>query len=293
MKKINFSEYSLLLDSSLNIATKCKKYTLKIIKIGNYTQVYYYKKIKLKNDKNLEEEKEISQDYLFKKENYHKKNDLKIIEYKNIMRSKFNLQRLVKANEEKFKTFITLTFAENITNIEQANRKFSIWRTKVKSIKKDFVYVCVPEFQKRGAVHYHLLTNLDIKKDSDIIIPQKKFTENQLKKMTPEQIKHCYDVKYWSYGFSCVDDLTILTDNIVGYISKYMTKEIDNRLFGRNRYFSSRQGLLIPEEYYINLENDNEFRIFLDLLNKSDKVFENSYLDVFGDVIDFVEYKKK
>jgi len=99
------------------------------------------------------------------------------------MRSKFQLQRLVKANESEFKTFITLTFVENITCVEQANIMFDNWRRSIKRVKSDFKYVCVPEFQKRGAVHYHLLTNLDIKNDYNIITLQK----GKLK---------MYDVKY-------------------------------------------------------------------------------------------------
>lgn len=281
-----------LLDSSLNIATKRKSYMIKIIRVGEYIQAYYYNKLKMIDDKNLEPNIKIDNDYLFKKQNFYRKSELKVIQYKNIMRSKFKLQRLVKANEDKFKTFITLTFAENVTDLEYANKKFATWRTKIQSIKKDFLYVCVPEFQKRGAVHYHLLTNLDIKENPDIIIPQTNFTEKQLETMSEEERAHCYDVKYWSYGFTRVDDLTTLTDNVVGYISKYMTKNIDNRLFGRNRYLSSRNGLIFPEEVYLNPNEDQDFYILLDIVNNYEQKYTNKYLDIDGDVIDFIEYKK-
>ena len=157
-----------LLDSSLISATK-NKYQTKIISCGDYIQVYYFNKTKTKKDKNLslidkQKKKIIDNDFLFKEENFYKKDEPKTIEYKNIMRSKFNLQRIVKSNENDFITFITLTFKDNITNIEFANKKFHSWRTKIKSIFPNFKYVCVPEFQKRGAVHYHLLTNIEINK---------------------------------------------------------------------------------------------------------------------------------
>jgi len=205
-------------------------------------------------------------------------NNLKQIEYKNILRSRFELQRLVKANEQIFKTFITLTFADNISNIKEANKKFDIWRTKVKSIYRDFAYVCVPEFQKRGAIHYHLLTNLDIKQSPLIIIPQK-------------DKKSQYDVKYWSYGFTSVFNMKDI--NVVGYISKYMTKDIDNRLWGHRRYLYS-QNLKKPITIEINLNNLNEFRQYIDLINNDfDISYQNKYIDFLNNDVIYIEYKKR
>lgn len=266
---------ALLLDSSLISTTKNKIYYFKVIDCGEYKQVYYYNDLKIKQDKSLE--KNIDNNYLFKKENIKRKNEKQYIEYKNINRSKFNLQRLVKANEKEFKTFITLTFEENIRDIEVANKKFRYWRDSMQRAYKSFKYVCVPEFQKRGAVHYHLLTNLEIEKNTDLIIPQK-------------GKKNQYDVKYWNYGFSSVFDLKNM--NVVGYISKYMTKDIDNRLFGKKRYFNSKD-LIMPKEYYINCENDEEFNYILDIINNYEEVYSNGYLDINKEVVHFKEYKIK
>ena len=63
--------------------------------------------------------------------------------------------------------FLTLTFAENVTDIDYANKKFSYYVDQVRRVYKDFRYLCIPEFQKRGAVHYHLLTNIDV--DSELV----------------------------------------------------------------------------------------------------------------------------
>lgn len=267
----------LLLDSSLIIQTNKYLTKIKLIKCGDFYQVYYYKDYKQVTDKELEkvEDSPLDIDNLFKKENYNKKNDKKVIEYKNIMRSNFQLQRLVKANKDKFKTFITLTFKDNVVDIAYANKKFNTWRTKISSIKKDFVYVCVPEFQKRGAVHYHLLTNLDIEKDINLILQQ-------------ENKKNCYDVKYWRYGFSSV--FPLIDINVVGYISKYMTKDIDNRLYGRNRYLSSHKGLEYPRELHIDLENKKQYQYFIDVVSSCSLVYEKEYLDYFGSTIQFKEY---
>ena len=290
--------HSLLLDSSLISPTQLH-YTMKVIECGKYTQFYYFNKEKVKKEK---KKKDIDIDNLYKNEiTISKRNDLKIIEYKNIMRSKFQLQRLVKSNEDIFKTFITLTFADNITSIEQANKKFDIWRTKIKSIYKDFKYVCVPEFQKRGAVHYHLLTNIEIQKEysyirrnkqneTQLIIPQKEFSDKQLLKMTLKQREHCYDVKFWSYGLTSIFPMKNI--NVVGYITKYMTKDIDNRLFGKRRYFNS-QNLIIPRIHFVDMTSDFEFLYLLEKQNNSTKVYEGSYFSYDNDVIDFVEFKEE
>lgn len=266
---------ALLLDSSLISTTKNKTYYFKVIDCGDYKQIYYYNDIKIKKDKN--KERYIDNDYLFKKQNIDRKNEKQYLEYKNINRSKFNLQRLVKANEQEFKTFITLTFEENVTDIEVANRRFRYWRDSMQRVFKEFKYVCVPEFQKRGAVHYHLLTNLQIGVHDDLIIPQK-------------DKKSQYDVKYWNNGFSSVFDLKDM--NVVGYISKYMTKDIDNRLFGKRRYFNSKN-LIVPKEYYINCEEDIEFKYILDIINNYDEVYSNGYFDLNKEVVYFKEYKLK
>lgn len=265
----------LLLDSSLINGTHSKKYTHKIIKCGDYYQIYNYKNIHSKKDSSLEP---LDSDFLFKKDNFNRKQEEQFIQHKNIERSKFQMQRLVKTNEQLFKTFITLTFSENITDIKKAHHDFLIWRKQVKRAlqkqKKEFFYIAVPEFQKRGAVHYHILTNLDIK-NSTIIIPQK-------------NKKNCYDVKYWTKGFTSVFDVKNI--HVINYMTKYMTKDIDDRLFGHRRYYYSRN-LKQPEVYYADECNirDNSFILFPQLFGELN--YMNIYLDKFGEYIEFKEYK--
>lgn len=301
---------ALLLDSSLISATQ---YDYKIIQCGDYFQVYKFTGTKTRKEQNEEKKqklakilKSIDTDNLYKKENLDSSADVKKVEYKNIMRSKFQLQRLVKANENSFKTFITLTFSDNITDISIANKKFATWRTKINSIFKDFQYVCVPEYQKKrekkygySVVHYHLLTNIEIDKiypyirrnkqlETQLIIPQKEFTEKQLKNMSTEQRKRCYDVKYWSYGYSSVYPLNDI--NVVGYITKYMTKDVDDRLWGKRKYLNSHN-LIQPKTVYIDSERQKEYEKIFILENLYDIKFKNIYYDLFGNEIEFTEYK--
>ena len=286
---------ALLLDSSLITETNLKEYDAKVIVCGDYVQVYKFRRKKLK-DKDLElfeDKKKIifDEDNLYKVENYIRRNEIGYIEYKNIIRSRNQLTRLIMANEKVFKTFITLTFeSADETRIKEANKKFHSWCVYIKRKKRDFSYVCVPEYQKRGVVHYHLLTNLVINKDSDIIIPQKKFTEKALKKLTEEQRKCCYDIIGWNKGFVRVDKLNNI--DVTSYLTKYMTKDYDHRLYGHRRYMYS-MNLKRPLESNLDLSNYKHYEYFEKILNRKELKFNSSYVDYFGDEVNFFEFRSQ
>jgi len=201
-----------LLDSNLIAQTNKKHYDTKIILLNDYVQVYYYEKPRIKINKSWERnshEKKLKETYKNDhsisfdpetgevlsnniSENYN--NEYKVIRKDNLMRSKLAVQRLAKANEQIFKSFITLTFAKNISNIKEANKLYNIWTTKIRKVFPDFTYICVPEYQKRGAIHYHMISNLEI--DSDLIYRQKGMT-------------NMYDIKFWNYGFSSAYNIDI------------------------------------------------------------------------------------
>lgn len=352
---------TLLLDSSLITPSQIEFYDTKIVKCGKYLQIYKYqdrrnKKIKdiekIKNNsindiKNLDDIREVvdidkvmyditrvDTDNLIKVENNKKEKKeiiLKKIEQKNINRSKFQLQRIVKSNEDLFTTFITLTFAnfekikignkdiyywlppnnfipinleikknnnfkeiadyenfkckiENFTSITKANEKFDNWRSNFKKrLKNDFIYVCVPEFQQNGTVHYHLLTNINY---TDFNLLSKE--EKKIYRPKKRQWTIFRTLKSWKYGYSNVLDIKNM--NVVGYMSKYMTKDIDNRLFGHRRYLCS-QCLSKPSTIYLDSEiKQSKINKINELINNSNKTFNNIYSDVNGFVIEYCEY---
>ena len=164
---------------------------------------------------------------------------------------------LAYSNYTTWKSFVTLTFAENLTDVRDANKKFNTFVTQWRRKKSDFLYIAVPEFQKRGAVHYHVLSNLvpgnDIPKSDPII------THN-LEKDKYYTIEY-HDVPYWHEGWSSAFDLKLTDDrfDVAAYMCKYMYKDIDNRLYAHQKIMHSN-GLKMPDIYRLS-ENDllNDF----------------------------------
>lgn len=141
---------------------------------------------------------------------------------KTASRARLKVFRYANANFSNKSKFLTLTFADNITDLRLANYMLTNF---FKRLKRRFglspQYICVVEFQKRGAIHYHILINcpyIDV---------------NEL-------------ARIWSYGFVKINRIDNI-DNIGAYITKYMTKEtLDERLIGQKCYFMSRN-LKAPE----------------------------------------------
>ena len=143
-------------------------------------------------------------------------------------RRRDKIRRLACTNfNNKYDKFLTLTFAENKTNIEECNLLFKnfINRLKYKYNLLCLKYLAVIEFQERGAVHYHVLLNIPY-------IPHKELQE------------------LWGNGFVFVNAISHV-DNLGAYILKYMTKDNnDTRLMGKKAYLTSRN--LKQEETIVN-----------------------------------------
>jgi len=156
-----------------------------------------------------------------------------------LMRARRDLRRIVNANFGQWGNdvtckFVTLTFRENVTDIDAANYEFkkfvkrlnyAVYGKKCSGLK----YTVVLEFQERGAVHYHVIFyNLPYTK-ADVL----------------------GDV--WGNGFIKVNKIDEI-DNVGAYVCKYLTKgNNDDRLRGRKCYFNSR-GLKKPIEKYFDCD---------------------------------------
>lgn len=132
-----------------------------------------------------------------------------------LARARTSVRRLVDCNPDLNK-FFTLTFADNVTDFAFANECFRKYVMRLKyNYKSDLKYLVVPEFQKRGAIHFHVLCNL-------LYVPV-----NQLADL-------------WGFGFCRINRIDDVTS--VGlYVSKYIQKQFDDdRLHAKKCYWGSR-----------------------------------------------------
>lgn len=143
-------------------------------------------------------------------------------------RRRDKIRRLACTNfNNKYDKFLTLTFKENMTNIEECNLLFKKFIMRLKYTYKldNLKYLAVIEFQERGAVHYHVLLNIPY-------------------------IPHIELQDLWGNGFVFINAISHV-DNLGAYILKYMTKDNnDTRLMGKKAYLTSRN--LKQEETIVN-----------------------------------------
>jgi len=186
-------------------------YSLKTVVSGKQVEVFEYQKNIWRdyeaNDK--ENDKEPKQLNIFQQLAIKKQKALF-----SLNRTKTQIRRLTNANPQLTK-FMTLTFAENITDLKEANYIFNQFIKRISYKYGDFEYLAVPEFQKRGAVHYHLLCQL----------PFTKVAELQ---------------EIWGQGFIKINKIDDV-NNVGAYVSKYLTKDMfDERTFGKKKFFRSQ-----------------------------------------------------
>jgi hypothetical protein len=181
------------------------------------------------------------------------------------------VRHLIIGNFNKHSMFTTLTFRENFQNIQEANYAFLKFIKRVKYKFGDFKYLVVIEFQDRGAIHYHMISDFGY-------------------------IKHSKLGKIWGNGFEWIRDLLKSNngkpvDNVGAYIVKYMNKDIlDERLMGKKAYFTSKN-LKRPEIFHEDLDMQDCLKKYN--LSVDDLVFNNSFESKVNGRMVYLEFNKK
>lgn len=159
-------------------------------------------------------------------------------------------RRLALNNFDSSSLFVTLTYAKNMENINEADKDFAEF---IQLLNEDFgkkhKYFAVREFQDRGAIHYHMLIDLNITWDRD-------------DKERREYFERLVHEIYWRHGWVDLKRLDYYeegkkkrkmyneegtVDNVGAYIVKYMDID-DVRLKGHKAYLTSA-GLERPKVY--------------------------------------------
>lgn len=191
--------------------------------------------------------------------------------YKVQQRAKTQLRRLINANAWQWldskgrpfpPKFVTLTFAENITNLKEANPEYKNFIKRLNYyIGYGVQYNVVVEFQNRGAVHYHVVFyNIPY-------IPAQKLSE------------------LWGQGFIKINQIKDV-DNVGAYVSKYMGKDLnEDKLIGEKCYFSSR-GLKKPKE----VKEKNQVQRIASALPDSCKKYQSEFENDYTGKVQYAQY---
>ena len=210
-----------------------ERVTHKIIQSGDIIEIYEYSEGYLKGYKLTENEAN-------NRTSLESNSDDTDSRERSLKRAKANLRRIINSNVGQYgreftSKFLTLTFKDNVQDIKQANYEFKkfIKRLNYKlygTKKANLKYTAVIEFQKRGAIHYHVIVyNMPYLKAGEIS-------------------------NIWENGFIKINKIDDV-DNVGAYVGEYLGqaekgqgKSVeDDRLRGQKTYFSSR-GLFKPVE---------------------------------------------
>lgn len=227
-----------------------KAYDVKVTQYKDGIQVKLYDSVIYADKKEESKENSIQfkNDKIYKGRQSFESSELKQLRPDSLSRTRNKLIDYASENVDKWKSFLTLTFDpkknDSVSDLNYANKQFNVFVTAMRRYMKkkgsEFFYLGVPEFQQKGAVHYHLLSNLEVGSDA---LPLQKDKKNM------------YDVRFWKYGFTSAFNLKLTDDkfNVALYITKYLYKDIDNRLFGRNKILKSN-----------NLDKPNVYKLMSD-----------------------------
>lgn len=243
---------------------------VKVIDCNNIKEIIYVDKISnnLKNFRRISKDEilNIATGEMIKIENSVTRKD----NIKSLRETIKRLRRLINVNFEgaKNELFITLTYAENMTDYKRLYRDFEVFYKRLKRKFKDieFIYIYVVEPQRRGAWHVHLLLKA-INKDY-LFIDNSVISE------------------LWCQGF-CKTQRLESVDDVGAYLSAYLTDIICEdgskckgaRLYlypsGINIYRSSRNCKKPVEKYIkygeIEYKDCKTYEVVYEVLDKEEK----------------------
>lgn len=199
----------------------------KIIDSGQYLEVYNYEKEPLPKRKSRKTRK--TSPFT---------GTLRVRRWDNSNKTRQAFRRLVYTNVvgDYAPALLTLTFMQ-ITSLRQAYQEFKLFFRRARKFGLIEKYIAVPEFQKRGAVHFHILV-----------------WGNIVNHVKTERSTRLIQNLWW---FGYVD--IIQTDGsfkLAGYLSKYMSKAMQNERLGGERAFSTSRNVLRPMSFKTPLQVD-------------------------------------
>lgn len=180
-------------------------------------------------------------------------------------RSKQTIYQLCRAN--KWDWFATFTFATDRYDYEHCKKRLQKFLMNFSARQTHIEYLAVPEQHEDGAWHFHALIQGDIQH-----FLSKGWNADRFR------------FPQWTHGISEAE-LIRDTNRVSMYITKYITKELQETLKNKRRYFNSR-GLSKGIEKFIQTDNTN----VLDLVFNNFPEYAISYTNTCSFVDGKVKY---
>ena len=241
-----------------------RSYNVKVVETASTIEFWEYLNEPVVYSVDLYEEKEretsfadIEQDFLEKEEEEEEEltsssfyDSLKR-KQKHYEEMRWEIARLIDCNFDDNTKFMTLTFKENIQDIKYTNYEFAKFIKRLnyylyQKKKQCLKYLAVWEKQERGSIHYHIVF---------FSFPFIKFTDLS-------------DV--WGHGFVKINKIDVDSkDNRGRYVSKYFSKEVDEKEY-KNKAFFKSQNLIKPIVKRITIDERIDF-------SNDDVVYSKTY----------------
>ncbi len=183
------------------------------------------------------------------------------------------------ARSNEWDWFVTFTFSDKRVDrydYDDCVSKLSKWLNNLRRSSPGVSYIVVPERHKDGAFHFHGLfaglSEREIVWSGKYVIKRDKGARRFFR--TKDKI---YQIGRYKFGWMTATQVRD-KERVTGYISKYITKEMLNGLYGRKRYWASRN-LLLPTEEVCTLDQVDRFILASDLADQAafSKVTSFSY----------------
>lgn len=150
----------------------------------------------------------------------------------NVQRARRSFKRIVQSTLFYHRqTFLVTLTTKEVLDVRQGYKYLHEYVQKLRrKIGKEFCYIAVPEFQKRGAIHFHmLLWNIPISLF---------YNERETR----------YLASIWGHGFLDIK-LTDGSKRLIGYLTKYMTKAFVEPKFAEMKAYTASRNVHRPQTF--------------------------------------------
>jgi len=152
----------------------------------------------------------------------HKRTAVALFENVSALAAKFGIERL---------GFLTLTFADHVTSLKEAQRRFHSLRTGILAERYEH-FVRVIERQKNGRIHYHLLVVLkcDIRTGFDFQAVNRGDYKSANQALRSEWAFWRKTAPLYRFGRTELMPVKSSAEGIARYVGKYISKHIGDRI---------------------------------------------------------------